>query len=214
MTIAFSNVVAANYQANVTAINLANTSFVSGQYYLFTVYVEQTNVSGTLSGGITWTNLYNFGDSNGYLRLFGGYCSSTTTATLTFNQGSTTTMYYLLDTATGVASSGSIVQENGKGSSSSPISVTLSTFSSPNNATYMVTGGYSQTAPTAGTGMTLTSSYETASRCVAGEYELANNTAPPMNFTPAAYPISAIAIEVAAAGGGSTTINVVNCFCG
>jgi hypothetical protein len=181
MAIAFSNVTSlANASYSPTAVTGSFTS-ITGQYYL--VSCAGGGITGiTSTNGITFTSITASGTA---LYLYGGYCTSGASGTITLTGGGVGD--YSVDTISGMATSGCIAQSNNAAAQSTTLSALASgsaTFLCGTNALNAITikSGWTQLVNIGSTSLLMTG------------YEVAGDNAP--NFTGTASGPAIIAVEV------------------
>jgi hypothetical protein len=198
MAISVSNVV------NNTAGGNQTITLVNGNYYI----VMTDGGAPTTNAGITLSLLYN-NTSTGVLRVYGGYATSSVSCTFTYGS------YMAIDMVSGMASTSCIVQSVGdtSGNGTGTFTITLGTFTSTNNGTYMcgssnaygafnVKSGYTQLASNTG------NPYQKIS-----EYLTTNDTAPSLQWTSSQgnqQPLWACEIAVAAVA-STNNVCIINC---
>jgi hypothetical protein len=162
----------------------ASVTTVTNQLYFATVFgAVGANPNLSTGNGVTWTQITTvFSTGSSDVGFWYGVCTAGATGTFTANLG-TGGGFWLIDTCSGVDTSGTIVQSvKGTAASTSPITITLAAFGNASNGAYAVfPASFTLTQPTlspkAGwTAVKTTTTVSSGSLAIASEYIASNDT--------------------------------------
>jgi hypothetical protein len=232
MAVSISNIFSqtgGSFNGGGTTTSTNSVSWVTGQLYIAVINLYNTAGNGATYptalanvAGITWTNRFSStagGGSNGGIQVWTGVSTSTTSAALVMTTSFQAGNFDIkIDTATGINTSGTVVQTANTSSASSPVAVTLAAFGSSSNATYGVfrsTLSQANTTLAAKAGYTATNGPGNTTNNISymTEYLASSDTSPNASFSTGASPtVYAFAMEIKAAA--TATPNVCVSICG
>lgn len=196
-----------------TTTTTNSITWTNGQLYI--VFVCDTAGSANSSSltsiaGITWTKLLNYQcnpNSGMYGTVFYGVASSSTTGGLVITDSAANgfRVSWTIDTFTGAASSGTVVQSNSAtgNTNTNPFGTTLSAFGSANNGTWSVGVHSGASALTVKSGWTSLASLATGSSptnsSIRTSWIVSNDTSPNYGMPGGSFGQSIVALEIKAA---------------